>query len=425
MLVNFKFKNYRSFKDETTLSLLATKDDSFELFNTFEVDENILPKKNKLIKSVVLYGPNASGKSTILKALKYMKDLIKFSNIQGEKIAINNQPFSFLSNNNETTLFEVEFIKNNIFYNYNFEILNGKIVSENLYKRVERLTKIFSRNDNEIDIIQTDNALMKFIKVSNGALFLSQIMAYGFNKNILDDVVNVLSWFDDLIIVFEEDINMLKIYEDPKYIDEALNILRLADIGISNFKVYKEELTPIIMGNEKKIQLPNYPTQIVREKDDVAKLDIETVFEVYDSNGDVIETKNVYLLKDIGFHSEGTKKLLFYLGWILKSLNEGKVILLDELDTKIHFIVADYILKSFNSVHKNLYNAQIIATAHNLMLMDGDTRRDQIYFTSKDMYGVSTLKSLADFKGVLKKDLFSKKYLLGFYTELPNMNGDF
>ena len=141
-----------------------------------------------------------------------MKDLIKFSNIQGEKIAINNQPFSFLSNNNETTLFEVEFIKNNIFYNYNFEILNGKIVSENLYKRVERITKIFSRNDNEIDIIQTDNALMKFIKVSNGALFLSQIMAYGFNKNILDDVVNVLSWFDDLIIVFEEDIKVANKY---------------------------------------------------------------------------------------------------------------------------------------------------------------------------------------------------------------------
>ena len=88
----------------------------------------------------------------------------------------------------------------------------------------------------------------------------------------------------------------------------------------------------------------------------------------------------------------------------------------------MHFLVADYLLKMFNSIDKNPNNAQLICTAHNVMLMDDDLRSDQIYFTSKDKYGVSSLVSLADYKGVRKNDLFSKKYLAGFYSKLPNLN---
>ena len=75
----------------------------------------------------------------------------------------------------------------------------------------------------------------------------------------------------------------------------------------------------------------------------------------------------------------------------------------------------------FNSIDKNPHNAQLICTAHNVMLMDEDLRRDQIYFTSKDKYGVSKLVSLSDYKGVRKNDLFSKKYLAGFYSNIPNL----
>ena len=109
-------------------------------------------------------------------------------------------------------------------------------------------------------------------------------------------------------------------------------------------------------------------------------------------------------------------------GFILVALEQGKVIFVDEIDSKLHFLVADYLLKLFNSIDKNPNNAQLICTAHNVMLMDEDFRRDQIYFTSKNKIGVSSLISLADYKGVRKNDLFSKKYLAGFYSDIPNMN---
>ena len=113
--------------------------------------------------------------------------------------------------------------------------------------------------------------------------------------------------------------------------------------------------------------------------------------------------------------------MLYYLGWILAALDQGRVIFIDEVDAKLHFLVADYIIKLFNSIDNNPKNAQLICTAHNIMLMDEDLRRDQIYFTSKDKVGVSTLTSLSDFTNVRKNDLFSKKYLAGFYTSLPDM----
>ena len=90
----------------------------------------------------------------------------------------------------------------------------------------------------------------------------------------------------------------------------------------------------------------------------------------------------------------------------------------------MHFLVTDYFVKFFNSIGKNPNNAQLVCTAHNVMLMDEDLRRDQIYFTSKDCYGESFLVALSDYKNVRKTDLFSKKYLAGFYSKLPDMNKD-
>lgn len=75
--------------------------------------------------------------------------------------------------------------------------------------------------------------------------------------------------------------------------------------------------------------------------------------------------------------------MLCYLGWMLAALDQGRVILIDEIDAKLHFLVADYLIKLFNSIDNNPKNAQLICTAHNVMLMDEDLRRDQIYFTSK------------------------------------------
>ena len=105
-------------------------------------------------------------------------------------------------------------------------------------------------------------------------------------------------------------------------------------------------------------------------------IDLDTQFDVYNDKNERVATKNVILFKNRGFHSEGTIRLLCYLGYILAALDKGKVILIDEIDSKLHFLVVDYLLKMFNSIDKNPNNAQLICTANSVMLMDDDLRRE-------------------------------------------------
>ena len=116
MLVNFRFKNFRSFYEDTEISLEATKDDAMREINTFSVDENVMPKdENELLKSAVIFGGNASGKSNVIKALAYMKNVILLSASQ-LPIVQQNETFAFYDTAiQEDSMFEVEFIYNNTF----------------------------------------------------------------------------------------------------------------------------------------------------------------------------------------------------------------------------------------------------------------------------------------------------------------------
>ncbi len=424
MLINFRFKNVNSFYEESNFSLEATTDKELKSINTFTADDcGLLQNENELLKSAIIFGSNASGKTNVLKALAYMKDAIGFSMSTMPIIQMNN-PFLFLDNAyNDESLYEVEFIQNKTYYKYGFTIKNGIVTSEWLDKRQERIVNIFKRINNDLYVSNLNTNLSKIIRLSANTLFIS--IANNFDLDIIDYVNDVLNWFRNLLIVFENYNNSLDIYllENGKYKEQALEILKLADIGIQEIEVKKNKIANMNNGNlsiPSNNILPN-TGQIKLEKNDLFNIDLITTFNIYNKNKKCVNTRDIMLFKDKGFNSEGTERLLCYLGWILLALDKGLTIALDEIDSKLHFLVADYILKLFNSIDKNPNNAQLICTAHNLMLMDEDLRRDQIYFTSKDKYGSSRLVSLSDFTNVRKNDLFSKKYLAGFYSKLPDM----
>lgn len=428
MLINFKFKNCRSFFDETNLSMEATSDKTYNTINTFSVKEGLNEKNNELLKTAVIFGSNASGKSNVLKALNFMKEVVIKSAAQFP-ITDFNETFAFLENSDKMeSLYEVEFISNSLYYKYGF-IIKDKIIEEEwLYRRNERKTKVFSRNANNLEIINQDKSVTRLINVSTKSLFLS--IGNNFNLNIKDDLNNVLSWFISLILVFENNANSFDIYsmENNKYKQQALEILELADIGIKDIDVKKDKLASvnnlndlIKLNTQMQLNPSTMQGQLKQEATNLYNIDLKTQFHVFDKDGNKTRNKNVFLLKNAGFNSEGTMKLLFYLGWILAALDQGRVIVIDEIDSKLHFLVVDYLLKLFNSIDRNSKNAQLICTAHNIMIMDDNLRRDQIYFTCKDKYGKSNLLSLSDFNNVRKTDLFSKKYLAGFYASLPNM----
>ncbi len=431
MLVSFRFKNFKSFYNENELSLQAVKDDELKELNTFMVYEKFFNKteEHELLKSAIIFGGNASGKSNIIKGLTYMYNVIRLSSAQQfSNIVKSNEYFEFYENaSDEPSWYEVEIIKNNNLYRYGFTILHGAIEKEWLYKRNERESIVFERNKGKIKITGNTQA-ESLINVPETTLFLS--LGANLNltkKNYLKDV---LDWFNDLIIVFENNANSLDIYsvENQKYKDLAVEILKKADIGIRDMNVVKDKVADLHNLNEVVAFNMNIQTnplrygQLKQENEHMYNIDLNTKFDVYNNMNEKVATKDIMLFKDRGFHSEGTIRLLCYLGYILAALDKGRVILIDELDSKLHFLVADYLIKMFNSIDKNLKNAQLICTAHNVMLMDDDLRRDQIYFTSKDEFGVSSLVSLSDYKGVRKNDLFSKKYLAGFYSKLPNLN---
>lgn len=431
MLVNFRFKNCRSFYYETVLSMQTAPDDAYRELNTFDAG-NMVPKgEGELLKSAVIFGGNASGKSNVLKAFNYMVSVVRLSSAQLPVVA-SNESFAFKSMaDTEESLYEVEIVQNGKFYKYGFELCKGKVMSEWLHKREARMTTVFERKNGKLKIIGESAQSINLIKIPDATLFLS--IGNNYNLAANEYLTDVMNWFMNVLIVFENSSNSLDIYtmESGKYKAQALEILKLADIGITDFEVIKDKLAgsdpESLMKLNAKIQSDPailFSGQIKAESEGLYNIDLKTAFDIYDDNGTVIGRKDVMLFKENGFNSEGTVRLLCYLGWILAALDQGRVIFIDEIDSRLHFLVADYIVQLFNSIENNPKNAQLICTAHNVMLMDDGLRRDQIYFTSKDNRGRSTLVSLADYTGVRKTDLFSKRYLAGFYADLPDMSED-
>lgn len=430
-LVNFKVKNFRSFYDETIFSLQATPNKEFSELNTFLCNERLFPKnENELLKTAIIFGANASGKTNLVKALNFMKALVLTSSNPLNPAIQNNTPFAFFEEaDKEATLFEIEIVANGIFYDYGFEITNRQFTREFLKKRANgRLVDIFERANANVGLNSVSQKKKGTIgSVNTQSLFLSfaNTPFLALDENIVYDLRNVLNWFNEpnLFIIDEYTMNKYNIYqeEDGKYAKLALEFIKQADIGVENFTVVQEKIgdkaDPFIRVKGK------HPPQFVPIDQDVIGLDLKTEFNVFNKRHEVVDKKDIYLEKDFGFHSDGTYRLLSILGLILKVLDNGGVLIIDEVDSKLNFLIVDYILKSFNSINRNINNAQFISTAHNVLLMDDDLRRDQIYFTSKNQYGATDLYSLVDFNDVRKTDLFSKKYLAGFYSAIPTIKG--
>lgn len=428
MLISFRFNNCRSFYQESIFSMQAVKDTELREINTFNVDEKLMPKgENEFLKSAVVFGGNASGKSNLIKALAYMKNVLLMSGSQFP-IVQGNETFAFYENaQEEASTYELEIIQNNTYYRYGFTLLKGIVKAEWLERRKERLTTVFKRTENNLEIAGLSRQATKLINIAPFTLFLS--VGNNFQLDIAPYLNDVMLWFQNLLIVFENNANSLDIYtmNGGKYKEQALKILQLADIGIRDIKVKKDkvanmaDLNDVLRLNAQLQINPAALGQLKQEEKNLYNIDLETFFDVYDKNGRPKTKKDILLFKNSGFNSEGTVRLLCYLGFILAALDQGRVIVIDEIDAKLHFLVADYIIKLFNSIDTNPKNAQLICTAHNVMLMDEDLRRDQIYFTSKNECGESSLVSLSDYKNVRKTDLFSKRYLAGFYAKLPDM----
>lgn len=421
MLLQFSIRNYRSFKEKATLSFIASNYDreTREDDNLYTDDQFGL----RILKSAVVYGANASGKSKLLEALSFMQYFVISSSKESQKgDGIDVEPFRLSTEMEKSpSEFEIIFTHKKIMYRYGFEVDKESVVSEWLYSRPK--TKEIELFYRERQIFETHSrnfskgkAVIKEGLVRNNALLVS--VAAQFNDKTS---IEVIDWFNEELKVISglsdsgyQGYTLHKV-EDPDHKKEILSLLQAADLGIRDIQLQKIDIEDVPKDVRDKIA-----KEVKGEKGKLQFFsDILTVHRKYDINRNFVEEVNFSLDDE---ESSGTQKFFSLTGPILDVIENGRILCVDELDSKLHPNLVCKIISLFNSKRINKNNAQLIFNTHNTNLLSSNLfRRDQIWFTEKNKYGESRLYSLADFKSskVKKNESFEDNYVDGKYGGVP------
>lgn len=419
MLKEFKIKNFRSFRDEEIFSLEAMdRQEDLDCFNIAEIG------KEKILKSAAIYGHNSFGKSNLFKGFSKMLQIIRKCSNTNYELSVDNFKLNDF-NENEPTKFEVTFFIKEITYRYGFEILNGLINREWLFRKNIRESRIFERLNScnsSITVSSTYKTLEKYKKFTrDNELFLSSME----KNNITDEIKEICDFLRKKIHIIsgerlETVITSEMILQKNIEKSQILKALKSADLGIHNFDVKEEEQKIEDLPEVIKILLKN---NIEKDLNDKKIYSTREEFEhsIFSKENKKIGNR-AFDIDD--FESEGTKKLYSIIGPILDTINKGDILFIDELDSKLHHLIVKYVIDLFNNDTINKKNAQLIFTTHDFYLLKEDIfRKDQIYFIDKNKYGVSSLYSLGDFKNIENKTNTIAHYLLGHFGAIGNING--
>ncbi len=417
MLIGFSVGNYRSFKDVVTLSMVAAEDacgnDELDKNNVFKVNQQF-----SLLKSAAIYGANASGKSNLILAFNFVRWFVMNSAKLQITDKIDVEPFRL---NTETvdkpSFFEIVFQLKNKTYRYGFEVTQKRVVSEWLFCTPRsRETKIFNRQDDKIEYsknIEQGNILRGLTK--KNTLFLS--LAAQFNNSL---AVEIVSWFSHLGVVSGLNVELLKeitleyLYDRQDLIDDVTKLIKKLDLSIDNLEIESRKISSDSLLQD----LPDVVRNIISHSSgEIKSATIKTYHPKYDSTGKMIELE----IFDMDKHeSDGTKKILALSAPILDTLQRGEVLVIDELDARLHPSMTRSIIELFNSQKTNPKNAQLIFTTHDINLLSHKfLRRDQIWFTEKNHQGATDLYSLVEFADIKNNDTFEKDYIQGRYGAIP------
>jgi uncharacterized protein len=426
MLVQFSVGNFRSFKDTVTLDLVATKDKILRDKNTFEASGGL-----RLLKSVVLFGANASGKSNLLKALEFMKTLVEESAKESQvDEPINTEPFLLDSKSEkEPSVFEIIFILDNVKYRYGFEVTTKEVVSEWLYHTTNKKEAyLFTRDFQTIKISRNFGEGQKVKELTrNNTLFISLVSFL--NGKIAS---NIIRWFKALETFsgqkeFAYHHLSATYLKNESFKNSLRNLILKLDLAISDIYINtrKTNLNEIFIGHLKKSikkrhPLPNplitdIPKEEIGENAGVEVADVLTTHKKYNGN-----KARGFVTFDLYEHeSDGTQRLFALASAIVKVLASGSILVIDEIDARFHPLLTAAVIDVFQSPEDNPKNAQIIFATHDVNLLENDRfRRDQIWFVEKDRIEVSHLYSLADFNP--RNDaIYHRNYLQGRYGAIP------
>ena len=426
MIIEFAVTNFRSIKDRQVMSFEIDG----QIGKSCLSDQIITPidksHGRNLIKSSIIYGANASGKSNILKALDALISIVENStDFKLDKSIPNYEPFKldrqYLK---KPTIFEIDFIaKDTRRYFYEISFDNSKIISEKLLyyelnKKSTSTSILFIRSENN-DIHYGDSYRGKRdFSLNPNQLLLSKAgvddipafkEAYRFFSTYILYAPAQTTQFDEQMLRITERI----FNNDEKEIslrEAIISIVKASDTGINKIFIQddssKIKFDEDVSDDEKEKVLSHF------------KLRIKTKHPLYENGVEVGESTF-----DLSDESTGTMKLLGLSGLVVSALKIGAVVVIDELDKNLHPLLTRMIIGLFHNPIINKNNAQLIFSTHDVSLIDRELfRRDQITLVNKDLEGKTEIVRLSDFKGISKITPLSKWYMAGMFKGIPAIN---
>ena len=425
MIVRFGIENFRSFKNEAQLDF---------------VSNSHIPYNNKhktkfgrlgIIKNLGIFGANASGKTTIISAIKEMRNFVLTS-----RISYN---LAFKGKETKPTKFTLTFEDKKRFFEYSFSLRHNRmlgfveVVDESLHELLlsGKSKEIYTRTNglNEKDNLDL-NTFVKGYNNTVGVLFLTYIVAPERNINglpILDTMRQVFNYFlEKLFVVVHQHEFKFSILEDSVLtIKEKLHEY---DTGIENVDFAN------VMEAEKKSLIDD---RFVRSHIVMPLINSPSALPIYYSNEcDIFmfkkSEKGIEIKKLLFKHtnikepfsyrdeSEGTKIIFCLIATLLCQRNEERTVFIDEIERSSHPKAVKQAILDFQKANADA-NAQLVFTSHLASLMDTVLQRDEIYFVEKDDFGVSNITSLQQYKSRNRREQLSEKYLEGRYGAIPNI----
>jgi AAA15 family ATPase/GTPase len=406
MILEIRLSNFYSIKEEIVLDLEAAKINTERARNL----NNHISKvgKKEVLKSVALYGANASGKTNIIKAIRFCASMVYHSHNHNENVVFNFKPFKFDGFSHQPSTFFIRFIADAIEYEYSFSLSQKSILTEELYFYPKRKrAKIFSRDENrgksKSDIYDFTNVISRPMDVANNTsdktLFISR--ASQMDREIGKTIFNF--FFSQFILGYSGHNSPLVEGLFRKFKPQLLKGLQIADSDIVDIRMKKE-----------KRKGKNIDTDLLSNTATIK--DVENEALVFTTYHRADPTKAFDMLSE---ESTGTNVLFATMLTILDVITNNKILLIDEIEGSLHTEIVEYIVNLFHASER----AQLIFTTHNTNLLDlNKIRKDQIYFVNKLENGASELYSLFDFKDFRDTMDVEKAYLQGRFDAIPYVN---
>lgn len=395
MIKKISVTNFKSIKQKVTLDLEASPDRSLKS-NFFSTE--------KILKSAVIYGHNASGKSNFLEAIDFFIHLIITSHKNNEGDKIRNRNFYKLDDeySKKSSEFEIEFELNSMNFVYFFSCDDKEISEEKLTKNNKVLFHRKEKSLVEVNNYDKNKLNNYFDSTLDNMLLLSRAVNLKEDK-ILKEIylfmrnISVITQSNMFLEDFDSEITAEFIYNNPHSKNEVIELLEACDLEIVDIKVVERD----------EEEYEKYPSKIKR----LLSSPLEVKFIHRKSSSDEL------IEFDLDEESQGTKRFFSMIGLILSNIENNKVLFIDELEKNLHPMLMEYLVKLFNS-DKNK-KSQFIFTTHNTELLNLNLlRRDQINFMQKNPDESTFLNSLYDFK--VRKDLDIKKaYFSGRFGGIP------